>query len=260
MPTETPAPTTAPADLAPEEWNRELRALRTLAPPTRFPARILVATAHPDDETIGAGRLVAAASHAGSHVAALTATAGEACAPGGDPDPHLLARTRLEEWRGALGELGAEPLETGRLPDGGLADRAAALRRLLEEAAGRWRAEAIWTTWRGDPHPDHAAIGAASRDVGRALGLEVVEFPVWTMTWLRPADVRDVGAELVHVPLDPANDAARDAALRRYRSQLEPLRDGWPPVVPARALARHGRQYLVVGADRARDTSAQVRR
>jgi LmbE family N-acetylglucosaminyl deacetylase len=147
-------------------------------------AALLVVAAHPDDEAIGAGRLLA--DHDGP-VRCLTLTAGERC-HGSGTDTGQVARTRLREWREALAVLGATPLETPRWPDGRLADHeqeaAEALSALAAEAG------AVLAPWRHDPHPDHEAAGRIAAAAARRAGVPCWSYLVWTPYWLSPADAR----------------------------------------------------------------------
>ncbi|MGB9033479.1 MAG: PIG-L family deacetylase, partial [Paeniglutamicibacter sp.] len=84
----------------------ELPPLPAEAEPGRAPM-VLILSAHPDDETLGAGGLVRLALAAGARVHVIVATAGEASHPGspGHP-PERLARIRAAELEEALAALG----------------------------------------------------------------------------------------------------------------------------------------------------------
>jgi LmbE family N-acetylglucosaminyl deacetylase len=202
--------------------------------------RVLVVTAHPDDETIGAGRLIA--GHPG-HVRAVTLTAGESCLPEERIDRDDLRFRRLAEWRSALGQLGAEPVEAERWPDGRLAEFeqevADSLTSLLADV------DVVVTTWRHDPHPDHQAAGRACASAAATTGRRLLEFPVWAPYWMARADLDDLGWAASTVAHTPQDDQRRERALQEYASQTQPLLPGWEPVVPAEMLERHACQYLM---------------
>lgn len=205
---------------------------------------LLVVSAHPDDETIGAGRLVA--GHPGP-VRAVTLTAGEHCLPDERVDPADMRIRRLAEWRSALGHLGAEPVETERWPDGRLAefeDEAAAGLEVLLDGI-----DVLVTTWQHDPHPDHQAAGRACARATAAAGVRLLEFPVWAPYWTSRAQVADLGWTVNAVALEPQSDQSRQLALQEYVSQTQPLLPGWDPVVPAEMLDRQHRQYLMTARD-----------
>ncbi|MCW2867942.1 MAG: methyltransferase protein, partial [Marmoricola sp.] len=86
-------------------------------------ARLVVVAAHPDDESLGAGGLVATAVRAGLTVSLVVATAGEGSHPGSPTHaPADLARRRRQETDAAARALGLDPGHGVRqldLPDGG---------------------------------------------------------------------------------------------------------------------------------------------
>jgi LmbE family N-acetylglucosaminyl deacetylase len=87
----------------------------------RLPAveRILAVVAHPDDETFGLGAVLSAFVDAGTAVAVVSLTRGEASTLGGlEPD---LAMQREQEFRAAAAVLGIEPAAICHYPDGRLA-------------------------------------------------------------------------------------------------------------------------------------------
>src|SRR6478735_7098987 len=179
-------------------------------------ARVLVVSAHPHDETLGAGRLIA--GHEGP-VVALTLTAGENCLVGRDVDTVDVAMLRLAEWRSAAAELGADTLDTPRWVDGTLdvheVDVARLLLRTLQPG------DVLLAPWSRDPDADHRAAGRAAREAGDAAGVTVVEYPVWAPYFRTPHQVQETGQQLV--PVESGVEAAR--SWRRARH----TRRGVPP-------------------------------
>jgi LmbE family N-acetylglucosaminyl deacetylase len=244
------APPHAPADTAPPpvpaaRWHRAAAEAPVAPADSVLPAgaSLLVVAAHPDDEAIGAGRLLA--DHDGP-VRCLTLTAGERC-HGAGADTGQVARTRLREWREALAVLGATPLETPRWPDGRLADHEQEAAEALAALAAD--ADAVLAPWRHDPHPDHEAAGRIGAAAARRAGVPCWSYLVWTPYWLSPADVAARGAAVVgHRTSERAERLWREA-LACHRSQVA----AWPParrpVVPAELLDRHARQFLVRESD-----------
>lgn len=201
--------------------------------------RVLLVSAHPDDETIGAGRLVA--GHRGE-VRAVTLSGGESCVVSDRIDPVDLLTHRLAEWRAAVHVLGAEAVETPRWPDGRLSDHEVEIAESL--AALVATSDVVVTTWRHDPHPDHQATGRACATAAGHAGLRVVEFPVWAPYWMTPEDEAALHYRLCVTDTALGSDDARRDALSGYSSQTRPLLPGWEPVVPAEMLERHDRQLL----------------
>ena len=238
-----PAQLLLPAPVPASCWSRQGGEVAWASDPLQGCSRVLVVSAHPDDETVGAGRMLA--DFAG-RIDALTLTAGERCVAHPSLPVGSLGARRLTEWRAALDELGATPLETERWPDGDLGAAEEEIEESLEALIGSTSYDALVVTWEHDPHPDHAAAGRAAARVGTRSGVRVLHIPVWAPYWMTPEQVGRTGASLRHVPTSAAAEAARERALSHYRSQLDPLEPGWPPVVPPDVLARHPHQWLVV--------------
>lgn len=227
---------------ATERWSvTELRAL------VGGRDRLLVLSAHPDDESIGAGRLLSTWRRSGGQARAVTATAGEACFDHVRTRPDGLAAARLVEWRSALAALDVEAGEAYGLPDGGLEAAEDALLRAVGSSVqdlGTVDDLVLLAPHPHDPHPDHRAVGRAAATVGTRLGVPVWHFRVWMTYWSEP-DV-DLGGRLVTVDVEAIDDQAWEAAVSCFATQLEPQRAGWGAVVPPAMLAHHDRQLLVL--------------
>ena len=149
--------------------------------------RFVVLAAHPDDETLGAGGLLALLHSLGADVEVLLCTAGE----GSHPDsatmtPEQLAAVRIEEFAAAMDVVG-----TGRavaflgLPDGGLAERKPEISARLREAItsacpGTRRQLVIVAPYRADGHADHDAVGAAAAESPSKAGMPCWNIPSGT--------------------------------------------------------------------------------
>lgn len=214
--------------------------------------RLVAFAAHPDDESIGAGRLLSAWRHAGGRAQAVLATAGEACFDHVADRPPGLAERRLGEWRDALAALDVEPTATYGLADGGLDAAEDALTEAVRgslAALGPADDLVALAPHPLDPHPDHRAVGRAVGRVAAGLGIPVWSYRMWLTYW-SPPEV-DLGGRLVTVEVPRADDERWTRAVRCFASQVEPYRPGWGPVIPPEMLAHHDRQLLVLpGADR----------
>lgn len=194
-----------------------------LQPGTRL---LVVVAAHPDDETLGAGGLIAHAHGRGIPVEVLVLSDGEASHPDSPTrTPEELAEIRRREVAHAVHALAPDvrPRQPG-LPDGRLAEHVDSATSLLREIVGDIGVGAVLAApWEGDRHPDHEAAAQAAERVARETGALLLEYPVWAWHWGRPQDLP--WDRLVALPLTEADHAAKRTALARHRSQVEPLSD-----------------------------------
>lgn len=212
-------------------------------------ARLVVVSAHPDDETIGVGGTIAAASALGVPVVALLATRGEGSHPDSDVwSPAAVAQVRAAEWRTAIAALAPQAqLVVGDLPDGALADHEAELAALLRPHVDD--ATLLLAPWSADGHPDHDAAGRVAQQVAADEGVHVLHFPIWWWHWSTPQDAADLVRErAVVVRPGPAAVHAKHVALRAYPSQHTGLGpgEGHGPIVTAQVQVRARRQQEVV--------------
>jgi LmbE family N-acetylglucosaminyl deacetylase len=121
---------------------------------------LLVLAAHPDDEALGAGAVLAAHARAGGRAVAAFATDGSRGRPARLRGPRLAALRRREARRAAA-VLGAE-CEFWGLADGSL-DRDKTLPSRVGEAVSRLRPALVLAPAQDDPHPDHRALARAVR-------------------------------------------------------------------------------------------------
>ncbi|GAA2236290.1 PIG-L family deacetylase [Herbiconiux moechotypicola] len=195
--------------------------------------RLVVVAAHPDDETLGAGGLIAHAARAGHDVTVVVATSGEASHPHSPTHtPAQLARLREIETVAALAELAPEAsVEFCRVPDGRLKEPAqlAVLvdridARLASASAGDENA-VIVSPWAGDGHPDHAAAAEAAARVATGRGVRHLAYPIWLWHWADPDDPRVPWEGMTSLVLDADTHEAKVKALRMHLSQIAPLSD-----------------------------------
>ncbi|MEU2349304.1 PIG-L family deacetylase [Modestobacter sp. NPDC049651] len=210
--------------------------------------RVAVCAAHPDDEVLGAGGVMALLAAAGVALTLVAATDGEGSHPGSTVHtPGELAALRVAETGHALAALGVAAETTRlRLPDSGLAAREPELTDRLAAAVGG--CDAVLAPWTGDAHPDHEAVGRAAVAAGRALGVPVWQYPVWTWHWAVPDDPRVPWRSAHRVDLPPAVRAAKREAVGRFTTQVRPV--GPAPadraVLPPDVLAHFDRDTEVL--------------
>ncbi|MGH8861139.1 MAG: PIG-L family deacetylase, partial [Jatrophihabitantaceae bacterium] len=186
---------------------------------------VVVVAAHPDDETLGAGGLMALASRRGATVTVLVASDGEASHPASPTHrPEQLARVRRVEVAAALAEVAPDAdLTLLGLPDGQLADHLSDICDAIDErAAGCTH---LVTPWIGDGHPDHAACAQAAAESVAALHARHWQFPIWAWHWGDPAAGDLQPAMLGRLVLDPLATQAKRAALDCHVSQHLALSD-----------------------------------
>ncbi len=157
---------------------------------------VLVLAPHPDDETLACGAAIAAAAEAEIEVRVAIVTDGSRShrASARFPAERLAALRRREVTRavGILSEGRVTPIWLGYTDLAAPEDEATFL-----ELAGRLgdlsRISAIWTTWGGDPHPDHLRSWQLALWLSVRLGSQVWGCPVWGRlgtSWPVPRAIR----------------------------------------------------------------------
>ena len=148
-------------------------------------ASAVIVAAHPDDEVLGPGGIIAMLAAAGARLRVIAVTDGES-SHGDRANRAALIRRRVAERQAALHALGAGDAEIIRLrlPDAALdgrdADIAAALDGLVTGFDG------CLASWAGDVHADHEAVGRATAQIRHQLTGSGWFFPVWMWHWARP--------------------------------------------------------------------------
>ncbi len=190
---------------------------------------VAVVAAHPDDEVLGVGGLLALLADRGVRLRLIAVTDGEASHPGQDVGPR-----RVAESAAALKHLGAcETVRLG-LPDSQVDEDE--LRRLLPDLLDGF--DVCLAPWEQDVHRDHEAAGHAAL----ACAEEVWRFPIWTWHWARPADPRLPWESAVQVPLPPPAAKRKRAAIACFTSQFE----GPDPILPPGIVAHFNRGQEVL--------------
>jgi LmbE family N-acetylglucosaminyl deacetylase/SAM-dependent methyltransferase len=162
-------------------WD-DVAVLDLLAVVQRY-SRVLVLSAHPDDETLGVGGLLADLADAGATVSVLVATDGERSHPLADPRARAdLATRRRREVRRAVGLLAPSAGTTHLgLPDGALGELEGSL---VEEVHRRTDPTTlVLAPWLADGHPDHDALGRAAAEAVRHSGADLAHYPIWLWHW-----------------------------------------------------------------------------
>jgi LmbE family N-acetylglucosaminyl deacetylase len=195
----------------------------------------VVIAPHPDDETLGAGGLIAMQRSRQIPVKLLAVTNGEAAYPN---MPHL-GRTRQIEQTGAAEALGvmSDCIVHLGFPDSNVAESEVALTDQI--AASIDSNTLLVSPWQHDPHPDHEACGRAAATAASRRGATLVSYFFWTWHHLRPEGL--AGLPLRRLALSAEAQARRARALACHNSQLH--RDAGPPILPELFLAPARRPF-----------------
>lgn len=201
-------------------WAPLLATLEDVAVPGAG-AHLVVVAAHPDDETLGVGGLIATAAARGARVTVIVASDGEASHPGSPTHPPgALAGLRRREVHAALAELAPHAhLVLLGLPDGRLAEHRGEITAAIRQA----RATHLVTPWRGDRHPDHEACAQAAD--GLPAASEHWQYPIWAWHWADPASADLPTDRLRRIRLDSATQATKSRAIECHATQHLALSD-----------------------------------
>ncbi len=187
---------------------------------------VVVFAAHPDDETLGAGGLLAAASAAGIPVRVIIVTDGGASHPHSPSISavHLAVLRRLEvskaiEVLAPLAELVFLDFEDGSIIDS-RAQVSAEVRSILDRAP---TSALIVCPWRGDRHRDHRVLGEICAEAVDLSGHDLLEYPIWMWHWAVPDSPEIPWDKFVGLPLQTREAELKHAAVRMHHSQIAPL-------------------------------------
>ena len=193
----------------------------------------LILAPHPDDESLGCGGLIAAASAAGHPLFVLILTDGTGSHPNSRSyPPARLKAVREQEARAAVAILGLPADRIGFLglrdtaaPASGAAfEQAVAAILSIAEAAG---AATVLAPWQHDPHCDHLAAHGMATAVSARCGARHLSYPVWG--WTLPPDTPLPGPAPRGVRLGvTAHLPAKRRAIAAHASQHSGLIDDDP--------------------------------
>lgn len=189
----------------------------------------VVISPHPDDESLGAGGLIAAACSRGQRVEVVLVTDGAGSHPNSKlyPTERLidLRRVELEKAGATLGlqfdRLTCLGLPDTRAPSSGPAFDAAVKR--IGEVIRAANAKSVFVTWKRDPHCDHEAsarMALALRAENPALALW--SYPVWGWHLSPDAGVDEPPPTGIRFDVAPWL-SAKKRAIEAHRSQMTDL-------------------------------------
>lgn len=199
--------------------------------------RLVVVAAHPIDESLGAGGLVATAHRSGAQVYVVLLTAGETPSRTGSMSRHALATQRLAEVEQAVQSLapGAPVVFLGAA-GGEVVDSEGEVSASLTELIGDGSRVMLAAPWRRDGHPDHDAAGRAADEAARRTGARLVEYPI--RAWQDRSPDHAPWRAMRRLDLEPEVVRDKERAIAAHASQVCPDARGLgPPVLPDRVLA-----------------------
>ena len=207
--------------------------------------RLLVVAAHPDDESLGAGGLIATAVAQGARVTVLVVTDGEASHPSSPTHSGAsLAALRRNEVTAAMAQLGRDVrLRFAAIPDGRIAENAPRLAEAI--SAELLDCTHVVTPWIGDRHPDHEACARVTANAVAGQPIEHWQYPIWAWHWADP-ESGDLPLEgMSRIDLSSSARGAKQAALSCHRSQHIPLSTASADqaVLPPHVLAHFQRDF-----------------
>lgn len=205
-------------------WREALRE-NAIAPLDLTPfRRLVVVSAHPDDETLGVGGLMAQAAETGLKVDVVVLTDGAASHPRSPThSPADLRRIRETEVRRAIATLAAgAAVRTLGLPDGRLDEHVAdAVNAVVDTIGLDGATTLLLAPWHHDRHPDHEAAARACAIAARRTDAVHLGYPVWLWHWC-PVD-EFLWDTAVSIPLTDSQQRSKAAALDTHTSQVTPL-------------------------------------
>ncbi len=216
------------------EWLSDLHDVPLFSVPSK---PLLVIAPHPDDETLGAGGLIARQRLQGIDVLVAAVTDGERAFPGAAG----LATARRKEQAHALDRLGASENSIIRfgLPDGAVESHE---NELVAKLTSLISADThVVAPWRGDFHADHGACGRAAKLVASRAGATLT----WYFFWTWHFGTRDFGStlQLRRLPLSAELLRAKTEALLCHASQVG---SSWgDPILPESLLGPARRPFEI---------------
>ncbi|HEU4418468.1 MAG TPA: PIG-L family deacetylase [Planctomycetota bacterium] len=138
-----------------------------LLPKDPLQGPVLVLAAHPDDEVIGAGGMLAWHARAGHAVTVVHATDGAKGDPG--QREHDIRAVRRREGIAALARLGIGEPRHWDLPDGELPQHLNTLTSRIADVMREIQPRTLYSFHAGEAHCDHRAIAAATAAAAQAL-------------------------------------------------------------------------------------------
>ena len=204
----------------------------------RYAAKLIVVTPHPDDETFGAGGLIASWLRSGRKVTVISVTDGEAS----HERWNGLRLIRQSELKTALDVLGGEhsaAIQQIRLslPDGNVANHGECLYREIGDCIEP--GDTLISPFEHDGHPDHDFTGRTCCLLATDMNVPIARYPIWAWHRLTPLALQHLNWGRFNLDQHAQNDKER--AIQCYASQLRPP---WgQPIIPQHVLEYFRRSF-----------------
>lgn len=189
---------------------------------------LVVVAPHPDDESLGCGGLIAEACAEGRPTRVIIVSDGAGSHPASKAYPKSRLRDlREDEARRAAEELGLDPrhLVFLRLPDRFVPSDGPSAEPAIDKISDcvvQVAAQALFVSWRHDPHCDHQASYCIARSVQRKIsGLKLYEYAIWS-SMLRPETPLGRASAGFRIRIDRAQPK-KQRAIAAHRSQITDL-------------------------------------
>ena len=207
-----------------EQWRAALAAEKLGEIDLDGVEELVVVSAHPDDETLAAGGLMATAAGRGVAVHVIIVTDGAASHP--DSPTHTsadLARRRAREAFEAISIIApTASLSLLGYPDGEVRENREAIEADVRAELARSSPHTlVLAPWRGDGHRDHRVVGEIVARAALELHRPLLEYPVWMWHWGAPDSVPLTEAQVA--TLDRPALRAKRRAIAAHATQVAPL-------------------------------------
>jgi LmbE family N-acetylglucosaminyl deacetylase len=189
----------------------------------------VVISPHPDDESLGAGGLIALARRYRQEAVVILLTDGSGSHPKSRDYPReRLIQTRRSELREAAQVLG---LTSDHLHELGLPDTAAPTAgptfdktaQAISDIITKMQARSLFVTWKFDPHCDHEAAALLAEQVRRqSPDLKLWAYPIWGWHLSPSAQLIAPIPHGIKLAIDQVMEQKR-AAIDAHRSQMGSL-------------------------------------
>jgi LmbE family N-acetylglucosaminyl deacetylase len=231
---------------AESEWAGWLQ-LANLPELPRPTGRILVVSAHPDDEVLGAGGMIASLADGTAELTFVSVTDGEASHPYAAPALSArLPELRSRELGEALGVLGHPAPRITRLglPDSAVSKHTETLATVLDPHVAM--ADHVICPSALDGHADHVAVGEVVASLCRGR-VPLLQVPIWIWHWTTPAASDVPWHRARRYELSATEQRAKQAAIACFVTQVR----AWPPgpsgeiMLPGNVLDHFSRTFEV---------------